>query len=75
MSKTYKHQEEFAQGLVGHWLKGEYEDVCRIIRGLKNKAQAAYIAGAVTLLLAKLDVLGDCDESGEFVKFMHPDKK
>lgn len=41
-------------------------EVRRIIRGLKNKAQAAYIAASV---------LHAIDEKTEFLRYLHPDNK
>lgn len=67
MSTAYKHQEEFAASLAQRWLYGaEKPEVRRIIRGLKNKAQAAYIAASV---------LHAIDGKTEFLRYLHPDNK
>ena len=52
MSATYKYQEQFSADLTTKWLKGERSEVRIIIRQLKNKAQAAFIAARVTLNLS-----------------------
>jgi hypothetical protein len=67
---TFKYQEQFASELTTVWLNGEREQVRLIIRGLKNKAQAAYIASQVTLNLMEEDKAF----AGDFVIFMHPNQ-
>jgi hypothetical protein len=58
----FKYQEDFAKELSQSWVNGNKEYVRTTIRGLKNKAQAAYIAAAVQSRLV----------GGDFVAFMHP---
>jgi hypothetical protein len=70
MSTHYKHQEAFAIELANAWHRGHYTHVRAVIRTLKNKAQASYIAARVALILA-------APEGGEqiaypFVDFLHP---
>ena len=64
----FKYQEQFASELTEAWLAGKREHVRTVIRNLKNKAQAAYIAAQVTVNLV--------DEgkafAGDFAIFMHP---
>lgn len=66
---VYKYQEQFAQELTESWLNGNREHVRLTIRGLKNKAQAAYIASAIAMNL--LD--GENNSAAFcFVSFIHP---
>lgn len=67
---NYKYQETFARELSESWINGNKEYVRLTIRGLKNKAQAAYIAVRV-----HSDLINhyDCSGSAEnFENFMHP---
>lgn len=66
---TYKYQAEFAAKLALEWHAGNRAHVRTVVRGLKNKAQAAYIAGEITYQLASNDSL---EAAKEFVSFMHP---
>jgi hypothetical protein len=68
----YKYQEAFAAKLAAEWHHGNCVHVRTTIRGLKNKAQAAYIAGEVVYQLASNDSL---DAAKGFVSFMHPNHK
>jgi len=73
MSATYKHQGEFALTLARDWLHGGTRpEVRKKIRGLKNKAQAAYIAARIVYLL--MQELGHV-EAQSFLYFIHPDRK
>lgn len=54
-----------AAELADSWCNGNREYVRLTIRGLKNKAQAAYIAAYVQSLLV----------GGDFVAFMHPNNR
>lgn len=70
---TFKYQEAFATELTEAWLAGKHEQVRLTIRGLKNKAQAAYIAAKLTVNLVE----GTRDDAGnhladDFVNFIHP---
>jgi hypothetical protein len=65
---TFKYQDEFAAEMTTAWKDGKQEHVRTVIRGLKNKAQAAFIAAQVTLNLSP-DGL-----AAEFVAFMHPNQ-
>jgi hypothetical protein len=67
---SFKYQEEFAEDLAASWLVGNHEFVRNTIRGLKNKAQASYIAAAVCKLLCLQ--ADDYFSAGRFVSFMHP---
>lgn len=49
----FKYQETFALELTTAWNEGKKEHVRTVIRNLKNKAQAAYIASLITLNLAR----------------------
>ena len=69
MSTTYKYQEQFSKDLTAKWLAGQRTEVRIIIRQLKNKAQAAYIAAAIVLNLFDQ---GKDDRAGDFVAFIHP---
>jgi hypothetical protein len=67
MSKL-KYQTTFAAELMTKWLAGQHSEVRRIIRGLKNKSQAAYIAARIAVILDK-------DEAWKFVDYMDPNNK
>ena len=70
MSTHYKYQAEFASELTDAWLSGKREHVRTIIRNLKNKAQASYIASQVTL-----NLVGEGNAfAGDFVNFIHPNQ-
>lgn len=47
MSTQYKYQESFAAALAKSWVDGKHDYVRTTIRGLKNKAQAAFIAAEI----------------------------
>lgn len=68
MSTTYKYEEEFAVKLATRWFNGEREEVRAVIRNLKNKAEASYIAAAITDHL-------ESDTREIFVNFIHPNNK
>lgn len=68
----YKYQEAFAAQLAMEWHHGNCIYVRATIRNLKNKAQAAYIAGEVVYQLATNDSL---DAANGFIAFMHPNNK
>jgi hypothetical protein len=70
MSTHYKYQAEFASELTEAWLSGKREHVRTVIRNLKNKAQAAYIASQVTLNLVEEGKAF----AGDFVVFIHPNQ-
>lgn len=74
MSTTYKYQEAFSTELAQAWLDGKHEHVRTIIRNLSNKAQAAYIAAAVTGELASRPHGGPVD-SLAFIAFIHPNNR
>ncbi|OWK35449.1 hypothetical protein [Fimbriiglobus ruber] len=61
----FKHQAIFSAELVTKWNAGQHAEVRNVIRGLKNKAQAAYIAARVAILLGQ-------DEAWSFIDFMDP---
>jgi hypothetical protein len=63
----FKYQAIFSAELVTKWNAGQQSEVRNVIRGLKNKAQAAYIAARVAVLL-------DHEEGWKFVDFMDPNK-
>ena len=64
----FKHQESFAAELAESWTNGNKSTVRLTIRGLKNKAQAAYIATTVYALLA-----GESLSNAEsFRGYVHP---
>lgn len=67
LTMTYKHQETFAHELSESWMNGNREHVRLTIRGLKNKAQAAYIAAAVALFIN-----ASSQDAAAFVAFIHP---
>lgn len=84
MSTKYKHQEEFALSLAQRWLcKAERPEVRRIIRTLKNKAQAAYIAARVAYELIDNtryesddgEICCDPEAAGEFLAYLHPNSE
>lgn len=65
----YKYQEAFAQELTDAWIEDKDTHVRTTIRNLKNKAQAAYIAGEVVYnLIQQVSV----SEAARFILFMHP---
>ncbi len=68
MSTQYKHQEAFAEQLTRKWLAGQREDVRAVIRKLKNKAQASYIAARIA------DNLDD-EARPLFAEFLNPNQK
>ena len=74
MSTEYKRQEHFAHDLAMRWLKGDYEFVRHTIRTLKNKAQAAYIAARIILLLVTIDDQEDTETTEHFLNFIHPNE-
>lgn len=65
----YKYQTEFAAKLAAEWHNGNGVYVRTTIRNLKNKAQAAYIAGEVVYQLATVVGL---PAARDFIAFMHP---
>ena len=67
---NYKYQEQFALELSEQWINGNREYVRMTIRGLKNKAQAAYIASAVALYINASSV-----DAAAFVAFIHPNNR
>ena len=75
MSSQYKYQEQFAHELYESWLNGNKEHVRLTIRGLKNKAQAAYIAAAVCAFLASDDANGGLSAACAFNAFIHPNNR
>lgn len=62
---TYKYQTGFANELAVKWEAGNHGEVRNVIRGLKNKAQAAYIAAFVALMLGE-------EQGYKFLDYMHP---
>lgn len=66
----YKYQEQFALELAESWINGNREYVRMTIRGLKNKAQAAYIASATALYIN-----ANSKDAAEFVAFIHPNNQ
>lgn len=71
MSK-FLYQEQFAADLASKWHNGDCVYVRTTIRGLKNKAQAAYIAGEIVYQLAREVSL---ENAKGFISFMHPNNK
>lgn len=70
---NYKYQEQFARELAESWINGNHSHVRTMIRNLKNKAQAAYIAVRV-----HSDLINhyECSGSAEnFENFMHPNNR
>lgn len=65
MSAQYKYQEEFAAELAYQWEMGNHTMVRTKIRGLKTRAQSAFIAALVTHILSD-------DMATQFTRFMHP---
>lgn len=61
----FKYQATFSAELAAKWNAGQHSEVRRIIRNLKNKSQAAYIAARVAVVL-------DHNEAWKFVDFMDP---
>ena len=61
----FKYQAMFAAELVTKWNAGQHSEVRNVIRGLKNKAQAAYIAARVAVILGS-------DEGWKFIDYMDP---
>lgn len=61
----FKYQAIFSAEMVTKWNAGQHSEVRRVIRNLKNKPQAAYIAARVAVLL-------DHDEAWKFIDFMDP---
>lgn len=66
---TFKYQEQFSADLAKAWLEGKREHVRTVIRNLKNRAQAAYIAAKVAANLAA------SNEAYVFAEFMHPNNR
>jgi hypothetical protein len=66
----YKYQESFAEELAESWLNGNRSHVRTTIRGLKNKAQAAYIATFIALWLQE-----NGHNSLVFLSFIHPNNQ
>jgi hypothetical protein len=66
---TFKYQTEFSIDLTAAWREGKREHVRTVIRNLKNKAQASYIAAKVASNLAA------SNEADVFAEFMHPNNK
>jgi hypothetical protein len=64
----YKYQTGFANELAAKWEAGNHSEVRNVIRGLKNKAQAAYIATFVGLMLGQ-------EEGFKFLEYMHPNNQ
>lgn len=65
---TFKYQTGFANELAVKWEAGNHREVRNVIRGLKNKAQAAYIAVFVAMLIG--------EEAGwQFLEFMNPNNE
>ena len=69
---TFKYQTEFSNDLTAAWREGKQEHVRTVIRNLKNKAQAAYIAAAIVIIFCAGE---DRDNATTFVDFMHPNNK
>jgi hypothetical protein len=63
----FKYQTGFANELAVKWEGGNHAEVRNVIRGLKNKAQAAYIAVFVAQLIGN-------EEGWKFLDFMDPNK-
>jgi hypothetical protein len=61
------YQIGFANELAVKFEQGDHNEVRNIIRNLKNKAQAAYIAAFVAMQLGE-------DKGWQFVDFMDPNK-
>lgn len=68
MSKTYLHQEDFADKLTAQWLRGERCEVRKKLRTVERNSQAAYLAAAIADRL-------EPDEREEFINFIHPNNK
>lgn len=64
---TFKYQIGFANELAVKFEQGNHAEVRNVIRGLKNKAQAAYIAAFVAMQLGE-------EQGWKFVDFMDPNK-
>lgn len=69
---TYKYQEQFATEMTESWINGNKEHVRLTIRGLKNKAQAAYIATTVYAFLSGQEGLSSAEA---FRAFIHPNNR
>lgn len=67
---TFKYQEQFASDLTAKWLAGERNEVRNVIRNLKNKAQASYIAAQVAVNLIEEGKAFAAD----FAIFLHPNQ-
>lgn len=72
---TFKYQETFADDLTQAWLDGKGEHVRTVIRNLKNKAQAAYIAAQVAANLRESFTEDGEEHAGLFADFMHPNNR
>jgi hypothetical protein len=68
---TFKYQSEFASDLTAKWLAGQRSEVRIIIRQLKNKAQAAFIAAQVAINLLEEGKAFAQD----FASFIHPNQE
>lgn len=66
----FKYQAGFASELTDSWINGNREHVRLTIRGLKNKAQSAYIAAQIALNLVE----NGKSFAGDFVNFIHPNQ-
>lgn len=62
----FKHQETFAAELATSWQNGNREHVRLTMRGLKNVAQASYVAAMVAM------ILNETNEGSLFCSFIHP---
>jgi len=63
----FKYQIGFANELAVKFEQGNHAEVRNVIRNLKNKAQAAYIAAFVAMQLGE-------EKGWQFVDFMDPNK-
>ena len=61
----FKYQPAFANELAAKWEAGDHAEVRNVIRGLKNKPQAAYIAVYVSLLIGE-------EKGWQFLEFIDP---
>lgn len=74
----FRYQETFADNLTSRWLQGKNTYVRGTIRQLKNKAQAAYVAGLVVYNLMTTPQTSETDRlsmSAKFIRYMHPNKR
>ena len=63
----FKHQIGFANELAVKFERGNHAEVRNVVRGLKNKAQAAYIAALIAMQLGE-------EQGWMFVDVMDPNK-